>query len=966
MAQSTEDYLDSLLRQAMGIPDPEPEKKPEEPIDLAREDVLAMADGLTGSNSAILGNAYDHNASFTNEGEIEIHTPAADKVTAAPDAVQPDAIQPDAADTFATSDTFATGPVSIEADGMLPSDSILPETEEYTEQGETAGGSLSEDLSDMPSFDPDIPMADITESVVIPDGPVIEHDGNLDIIPEPSMMEEIPLSEQVEMPSIGESVIEEPVIETPVIEDAAEAPVLEDLVIDEPALEELVSDAPAIDVTIPDDSVPDVPAVEIPAVEEPVIEEPLVEEPVIEEPVIEETAIEEPAIEEPLAEETVIEEPVIEEPAIEETAIEEPVMEEPVEEAAPGLSIDDLDPNDSTKALDADTIAALFANANAEAEEPAIEETTTEEPVSEEIPAEEILADETTADEASPEEEPVNIEESAQAEEAVANDPFAEGDMDSLEALDMSLGEPEDAPLMPDQEISDLLSTLGEITGEAEDGENEPAEESAEDTAEESPAQESDAAEESAPAEEAAADDAPDLGIDMFDTDLSAMLDDVTTNLDFSGEGEGESSSEDSDLNELLGSLDDGSGDLSDIGSMLDKDENSELVDPNTETAEALFASDSEEQLFDIDNLIDEEENPKDRKKKKKKFSLFGKKKKDSDIEVLGGDEEMLIDPSMLDIPEKDSISKKPGFFARLLAKLFEEVGEDTDDVSGIEQSAVDIAAEGAAENEAILSELEQEEAGGKKEKKKKEKKKKEKKDKKGKGGDSEGEEGEEAAEEPKKKKKEKKKKEKESVPELPSKKLPRKKVVAISLFCITIGLVITFLAFLLPYSQDINKAKKFYATGEYQKTYEYMRGHKLTSDDQILYDRTVTLLRIKRPYDSYQNYMKMGLRMEALNALVQGVQMTDKYAEEAARLGIIDKYSQQARLVYDELYNTFGVSVDKARSWIELEGTPEYTRALYSVLVDNSPVSADTQEEFSFEIEQDNDPVINAEENDL
>ena len=956
MAQSTEDYLDSLLRQAMGIPDPEPEKKPEEPIDLAREDVLAMADGLTGSNSAILGNAYDHNASFTNEGEIEIHTPAADKVTAAADAVQPAAIQPDAADTFATSDTFATGPVSAGADGMLPTDSILPETEEYTEQGETAGGSLSEDLSDMPSFDPDIPMADIAESVVIPDGPVIEHDGSLDIIPEPSMMEEIPLPEQVEMTSIGEPVIEEPVIETPVIEDAAEAPMLEDLVIDEPALEELVSDASAIDMTIPDESVPDVPAVEIPAVEEPVIEEPLAEEPVIEEPVIEETAIEEPAIEEPLAEE----------PAIEETAIEEPVMEEPVEEAAPGLSIDDLDPNDSTKALDADTIAALFANANAEAEEPAIEEpvieeTATEEPVSEEIPA-----DETTADEASPEEEPVNIEESAQAEEAVANDPFAEGDMDSLEALDMSLGEPEDAPLMPDQEISDLLSTLGEITGEAEEGDNEPAEESAEDTAEESPAQESDAAEESAPAEEAAADDAPDLGIDMFDTDLSAMLDDVTTNLDFSGEGEGEASSEDSDLNELLGSLDDGSGDLSDIGSMLDKDENSELVDPNTETAEALFASDSEEQLFDIDNLIDEEENPKDRKKKKKKFSLFGKKKKDSDIEVLGGDEEMLIDPSMLDIPEKESISKKPGFFARLLAKLFEEVGEDTDDVSGIEQSAVDIAAEGAAENEAILSELEQEEAGGKKEKKKKEKKKKEKKDKKGKGGDSEGEEGEEAAEEPKKKKKEKKKKEKESVPELPSKKLPRKKVVAISLFCITIGLVITFLAFLLPYSQDINKAKKFYATGEYQKTYEYMRGHKLTSDDQILYDRTVTLLRIKRPYDSYQNYMKMGLRMEALNALVQGVQMTDKYAEEAARLGIIDKYSQQARLVYDELYNTFGVSVDKARSWIELEGTPEYTRALYSVLVDNSPVSADTQEEFSFEIEQDNDPVINAEENDL
>ena len=72
MAQSTEDYLDSLLRQAMGISEPEPETKPDNTPELGRDDVLAMADGLTGSNSAILGNAYDHNASFTNQGEIEM------------------------------------------------------------------------------------------------------------------------------------------------------------------------------------------------------------------------------------------------------------------------------------------------------------------------------------------------------------------------------------------------------------------------------------------------------------------------------------------------------------------------------------------------------------------------------------------------------------------------------------------------------------------------------------------------------------------------------------------------------------------------------------------------------------------------------------------------------------------------------------------------------------------------------
>ena len=384
-----------------------------------------------------------------------------------------------------------------------------------------------------------------------------------------------------------------------------------------------------------------------------------------------------------------------------------------------------------------------------------------------------------------------------------------------------------------------------------------------------------------------------------------------------------------------------------------------------------MFASDSDEALFDIDNPIEDEEAP-GKKKKKKKFSLFGKKKKDEDkevIETLGDGEEILIDPELLNIPDEEELkSKKQGFFARLFAKLFEEVDEDEDTDIPIEQSAVEIAAEGAAENEQILAELEAEDGG---KKKKKEKKKKDKKEKKGKKEEAaEGEEGEEEAADDKKKKKkekkEKKKKEKEAVPDIPSKKLPRKKVVAISLFCITIGLVITFIAFFYPYSQDMEKARKFYTTGEYQKTYEYMRGHKLTSEDQVLYDRTVTLLRIKRPYDSYENYMKMGLRMEALNALVQGVQMCDRYGEDAATLGIIDKYSKLSRQIYDELYNSFGVTVDKARSWIELEGSPEYTKALYECLIGGATGPDEPQEGVPLEEENADDSVINAEENDL
>ena len=127
MAQSTEDYLDSLLRQAMGIPDPEPETTPAKTPDMEREDVLAMADGLTGSNSAILGNAYDRNASFTNEGEIHIpgRDEAKDTVTAEAEEQNPvqetvpveDLPDPDAPVAM---ETFAEPVISQDFESILP------------------------------------------------------------------------------------------------------------------------------------------------------------------------------------------------------------------------------------------------------------------------------------------------------------------------------------------------------------------------------------------------------------------------------------------------------------------------------------------------------------------------------------------------------------------------------------------------------------------------------------------------------------------------------------------------------------------------------------------------------------------------------------------------------------------------------------------------------------------------------
>ncbi|MCR5474714.1 MAG: hypothetical protein K6F28_05860, partial [Lachnospiraceae bacterium] len=182
MAQSTEDYLDSLLRQAMGISDPEPENVPKaEAPDRNREDVFAMADGLTGSNSAILGNAYDHNASFTNEGEIDTSNPLYASVLSAPAAEEAAApLNVDDSGIPVDTNSFTaetgekviiaeTGP-DVQADMGMFTENLLPDIEEI------APAVTAESEESTETVEAVDPTASPLDNLILPDAPVIDQD----------------------------------------------------------------------------------------------------------------------------------------------------------------------------------------------------------------------------------------------------------------------------------------------------------------------------------------------------------------------------------------------------------------------------------------------------------------------------------------------------------------------------------------------------------------------------------------------------------------------------------------------------------------------------------------------------------------------------------------------------------------------------------------------------------------------
>ncbi|MDO5575269.1 MAG: hypothetical protein Q4G60_14965, partial [bacterium] len=514
-------------------------------------------------------------------------------------------------------------------------------------------------------------------------------------------------------------------------------------------------------------------------------------------------------------------------------------------------------------------------------------------------------------------------------EPIIEEEPVIDGELPELP--DDGVPPAESGEILQDEDISKLLASLGELDTEPSSDEGTSITED----------QQSDAPV-SQPAE------GQEL---VIDPEELANMADLLNIKDLSSEGEDNQSdgllplNDSSDVTELLDQISDDS-ELSEINDLLKKNDNNETIEdddilamlekPSGEDganadAEDVFAI--EEPLSDDDMESGEEDDDTGKKKHKKKE----KKAK------------------------KDKSEKKPGFFARLFNSLTEEEmteasAEEVKDLFG-EASAAESLENADAANQELLDEMEAEDSGKKGKKGKKEKKPKEKKDK---------------------KTKEKKPKViKEPKPEkTPGKKLPKKQVIVISIMCASIGILMTAIAFYYPYYKDMRQAALDYQNQNYEAAYESLTGHYLNDEEKDLYQKTTLMLRLDRKYQSYMNYTKLGMELEAFNALLQGMEAADQYLEQAELLGIMQEYRTLAQQIEDMLSNQYGVSPDKAREWLAIEDPQVYSRTISDFLLgtdtmnlqtsDGQPYTAESTADHQQAEEQPDNPIIAGEESEF
>lgn len=388
----------------------------------------------------------------------------------------------------------------------------------------------------------------------------------------------------------------------------------------------------------------------------------------------------------------------------------------------------------------------------------------------------------------------------------------------------------------------------------------------------------------------------------MSEEEIDAMLNAAKS----SAEDEVTPISESDDITDILAMLD-GDSDIADIKNTLDKSDNNIALD-----ASALDQPSVE--IPDFDEEAEEEAKPEKKKKK-------SKKKKQDDAEETAEE------------TSGEKKKKKGGLFSKLFNALTEEVPDENDIPEKSETGVTD-------ENAQILAELDSEDKGKKKKKKKDKKSKGKNKDAQSQGDerdireksedeDGDGKEKDKKQKKPKKEKKQKIKKVEE--PQKNEKKLPKKRVRNTFILCLSILAAILILV-IFGTEYLIRKQARFaFDNEEYEAVYSDLYGEKLSDSDNEIYQKSKTIMLMQRKLSSYENYMQLGMRPEALNAVLEGYEMYPEVKEKADELGVTEQVVAVYAKILDALAS-FGLTTQDAEEINGYTSKVQYNKRILSI----------------------------------
>lgn len=135
-------------------------------------------------------------------------------------------------------------------------------------------------------------------------------------------------------------------------------------------------------------------------------------------------------------------------------------------------------------------------------------------------------------------------------------------------------------------------------------------------------------------------------------------------------------------------------------------------------------------------------------------------------------------------------------------------------------------------------------------------------------------------------------------------------------------------------YSSSINNAGQKFENRDYKAAYEALAGVNVSKSSEELKDKVRICMQLQRELDSYNNYYKMKMYLESLDALAKGIRSYDENKDKADTYEIMTQYNELEAKLAEALYNEFGVTETQIRDIINnSKNQEEYTAKLQAII---------------------------------
>lgn len=124
-----------------------------------------------------------------------------------------------------------------------------------------------------------------------------------------------------------------------------------------------------------------------------------------------------------------------------------------------------------------------------------------------------------------------------------------------------------------------------------------------------------------------------------------------------------------------------------------------------------------------------------------------------------------------------------------------------------------------------------------------------------------------------------------------------------------------------------------YFTANQYELAYDEIAGLEPRKSDVVFFEQVQTVMYVLKQYNSYLSFYNIGMKEEALNSLLKGIDKYDKYYETADELGILDDMNSVLDKIYEALEESYNLSAEKANEIANIEDSADYSVALRMVI---------------------------------